>query len=1111
MNAEQIAAVEAEGEVFVSAGAGTGKTKVLVDRYARSVCQLGLDVESVLVITYTKNAASELRTRIRARLIELGRPELAQRLDGAWISTIHSFCARLLRAHPFAVGIDPGFRELDGEQGAVLQAEAFDRALERFCEGEESERLRLLATYGSAKLRRMLTGVYDRLRSAARGLTFEPAQEPRLDEALAALQAAASALAADPGATEKQQQVAATASELPLRAVALIELGHLRASGARAAAYEDARKRVEKTALDTLALADRELLQTLLNLFAAEYATAKEREGTLDFEDLQLVARDLLRANDEIREREQLRFRAIMVDEFQDTNALQCDLIDLLAAGPTKDVFYVGDEFQSIYGFRHADVEVFRQRRAAATQRLPLTENYRSRPEVLAAVNYLFRQAFGDGYQHLTSSGEFPDPIFGHPVELLVTDKPSYSGSGEHWRRAEARHVARRVRELVDTGAATPGEIVLLFQAGTDAEWYEDELRQLRLPTYRSTGRRYFGQQQVVDLLMYLRLLRNRYDDEAVAAVLASPFVGASNDAIVLVRRHAARRPLFCGIERTLPPALDAHDERLIRAFKQRFERLVAASERVSLEHLCELVVCAHDYDLAVLARWDGTRRYANLRKLMRLARSYEEMRGRDLEGFVEFIRSQEAVGASQLEAVSEEEGADAVRLLTIHSAKGLEFKVVVVADAGRDRAGPPAADEILALADGRFGFKIVDPLTGEPRAVFDYDEVKDARKAIEEEERLRLYYVAMTRAKERLIVSGSIDEKRDTPIGWVLERLDCETELAGTEGPFELMRDGASFLVHVDRRIEDAHAAEGELAPDEAEPDASQLALFAEVPATPIARGYRLPELPPIAPPALHHPRRLSYSALSLFDRCSYRYYAERVAGLREERRAGGGTGMLATEIGDAVHRLLELVDPQAPAVPAVDIVQTWYPAITAAERERVAELVAAYCDSDLARRVAALPDVRPERPFAFEHDGVLIHGRLDLLQRHEGRALVVDYKTNRLGERTPAEIVAAEYRVQQLVYALACFRAGSEEVEVVYTFLERADAVVSTTFSAADLEALEAELSAAIARLDAGVFLPRPSEFTCAGCPALDRVCAGPRGRHSGSPGGDPVGAFR
>ena len=153
--------------------------------------------------------------------------------------------------------------------------------------------------------------------------------------------------------------------------------------------------------------------------------------------------------------REQLRFRSIMVDEFQDTNRLQCDVIDLMRSGPgASDVFFVGDEFQSIYGFRHADVAVFRERREAAAQRLPLTRNYRSRPEVLAAVNHLFGEEFGDDYQALAASGEFSDPVFGHPVELLVSDKQSYKGSGTSWRDGEARSIARRVRELVDTGAA---------------------------------------------------------------------------------------------------------------------------------------------------------------------------------------------------------------------------------------------------------------------------------------------------------------------------------------------------------------------------------------------------------------------------------------------------------------------------------------------------------------------------------------------------------------------------------------------------------------------------------------------------------------------------------
>ena len=590
LNAEQLAAVEAAGTVFVSAGAGTGKTSVLVERYVRAVCERGLDVDSILVITYTRKAAGELRSRIRAAFVERDRPDLARELDGAWISTIHGFCNRLLRAHPFAVGLDPRFRELEDAGAAVLRGEAFQRALEEFCAGGDEKRLQLLATYRADGLRRMLTGVYETLRSAGRDLVLELGERPALAEAIAAFREEAASLAADESATASQRASATEALRTVTDSAAarVVDLSALHARGVRAGSYELTRKAVERSALEELAAHDRDLLQDLLERFADEYAAAKRRESAVDFEDLQLAARDLLRDSQEVRDAVRLRFRLLMVDEFQDTNALQCEIVDLVAHPELTEVFTVGDEFQSIYGFRHADVEVFRNRRARASNLLTLRSNYRSRPQVLAAVNFLFAGAFGDEYQPLAASAEFADPVFGHPVELMVTDKASYRDSGEHWRHGEARAIAARVRELVDSGAALPGEIVVLFAAGTDAERYEEALRLEGLPTFRATGRGYFGQQQVVDLLAYLRLLHNRYDDVALATVLASPLVGISNDSLVLIRRNATRRPLFTALERGLPENLAAEDERLLRAFLQRYDRLVAASARVGLERLCE-------------------------------------------------------------------------------------------------------------------------------------------------------------------------------------------------------------------------------------------------------------------------------------------------------------------------------------------------------------------------------------------------------------------------------------------------------------------------------------------------------------------------------------------
>jgi ATP-dependent exoDNAse (exonuclease V) beta subunit len=1099
-NPEQRAAIDARGRVFVSAGAGTGKTAVLVERFVSAVCERGVDVDSILVITYTRKAAGELRARIRRELRARGRHDLARELDGAWIATIHGFCNRLLKTYPFEAGLDPRFRELDEAQAAVLAGEAFDRALDEFCASEEPERLQLLATYGARGLRRMLTGIYETLRSSGRPLLLELGERPLLGESVERLRDAARCLADDRDATELARANAARlleAVDAEPRADRLVDLSDHRARGERAATYEEARRSVEQAALDELAMRDRDLLQLLLDGFAAAYAEAKQREGVLDFEDLQLAARELLRGTPALREREHLRFRSIMVDEFQDTNRLQCELIDLLADGPGEpELFFVGDEFQSIYGFRHADVEVFRERRAQEGGGLALARNYRSRPEVLAAVNFLFREEFGDEYQPLAASGDFPDPVFGHPVELLITDKASYAGTGLHWRRAEAQHIARRVKELIDTGVATPGEIVLLFAAGTDAEWYEEELRRVGLATYRATGRGYFGQQQVVDLLAYLQLLQNRYDDRALVSVLASPFVGVSNDALVLIRRAASKRPLFAGLEKGPPPELDERDTRLLRAFRQRYDRLVAQLPRLSLERLCEQIVAEHDYDLAVLAQWDGRRRYANLRKLARLARSYEELRGPDIEGFVRFVREQEAVGAKELEAVAEEEGADAVRLLTIHAAKGLEFKVVVVADAGRDRP-PPGGDEILALADGRFGFRVADPVTSKRRGAFDYEAVRAAREAEDRAERLRLYYVAMTRAIDRLIVSGAIDPESgadaSTPLAWVLGRLAAHDELSAANGaPLELERGDARLLVRVDRPVPAADAAV-------VSSDEGQLALFEEGSAPALAPPA--PTLPPLAvvpEPPLHHVRRLSFTALSLFETCSYRYYAERVVGMRSRGGDDGDLEQLSgTAIGSAVHSELELMDLAAPAVAEGldERVRSAYPAGGEEEVALIRSLLEAYCASDLAARVARLDDVAQERHFTFEHDGVLLHGFLDVYHRSGPDALVVDYKSNTLGDETPEEIVERAYRLQRLVYALACFRAGAERVEVAYQFLERPDTPVTTTFDRAQVPALEAELGEAIERLRRGEFRPTPSEFACAGCPALDRVCAGPR----------------
>ena len=324
-----------------------------------------------------------------------------------------------------------------------------------------------------------------------------------------------------------------------------------------------------------------------------------------------------------------------MVDEFQDRTAFSARDRRPGRASRADRGLHTGDEFQSIYGFRHADVEVFRERRAQAANLLTLRSNYRSRPQVLGTANSsLVLSATSTSHLPRRPSSRIRCSV---TPELMVTDKSNYRD-----RRVPAATgsagIVRTRRELVDAGAAL-GEIVVL--RGWDGRRAVRRSAPLEgLCTYRATGRGYFGQQQVVDLLTYLRLLHNRYDDVALATVLASPLRRG-------LERHARPASAQCNGDRSSPqsrrPARRARGRgrKPLRAFLQRYDRLVAASTRVSLERLCEQVLAEHDYDLAVLARWDGSRRFANLRKLGRLARQHEAIRGAE-SGFVRFVREQD-------------------------------------------------------------------------------------------------------------------------------------------------------------------------------------------------------------------------------------------------------------------------------------------------------------------------------------------------------------------------------------------------------------------------------------------------------------------------------------
>ena len=1153
---EQLVAIERrDGDLLLDAGAGSGKTAVLVERFVRAVREDGIEVGQILAITFTDKAAAELRDRIRERLRELGEDERARATEGAWISTIHGFCARVLRASALAAGIDPAFVVLDETEAGRLAERAFDRALESVASAgadaiggfgraksavaTDPGAVDLIAGYRVARLRRAIVAVHGELRSRGETAPALPPPAPvaaaEVDEArraLAAARADASAeLAALPavnggavadalGRLERCAAVLAAADPWlgDIEAARLRNGSAAALSGEMCARYRDALEAFRLACARREAIGAHRLLDRLLRAYGLHYAELKHEQSALDFEDLELLTRDLLTGHRELRGRYAERFAQIMVDELQDTNPVQLELIESIARA---NLFTVGDAFQSIYGFRHADVELFearRERLGAVGARATLTANFRSRRELLDALNIAFAPTFGDPFTPLRAGRPDAAAAADPCVELLVVDKsadwgPSAGELSAAWRLAEARALAGRVHELIGGGAA-PRDVVLLARATTDLRAYERALEDRGVPTYVIGGRGYWSHPQVVDLVAHLHALANPCDGRALYTVLASPLVGASADALVVLAAAArdARRDPWSVLREpgALLDDLDAVDRERLAAFAAWFSAERELVPRVGIEELIERALELTGYDLRMLAMPGGERRLANVRKLMRLGRDHESRHGRDLRGFLDLVRglaSGRLREARESEAPVEGEALDAVRLMTIHRAKGLEFEIVCVADLGRTPRGS-GGDLLRVGRDGRLGLKVARAGRGRLIGVLDYDTVGVAREQAEEREERRLYYVAMTRARERLILSGALScepwpesRRGGAPLAWIgpafvpdIAARAAAGELAGVvelgEGEwrarvrYEIVRPGG-----------DAGGAGEAEPPRRAEPPVLAPAV-ASVPAG-----------PPAAPVA-----SLSYSSLGEYAHCGYRFYLERVLGLPGVERpaprgSGGADGeavgeMPATDRGVLVHALLETLDFRRGLAPSSSA------AVAAAARvgvrpsegelEEAVTMVRRFLDTELSRRLAAATDIRREEPFGFvlEPAGIVVSGFLDVLAREGPRALIVDYKSDRLAGADPAGVVAREYEIQRLVYSLAALKAGAEEVEVVHAFLELPDRPVSAAYAAADADALERRL----AGLADGVLR---SEFTvsgsphralCHGCPGEGGLCSWP-----------------
>jgi ATP-dependent helicase/nuclease subunit A len=820
----QRAAIEhGDGLLAVVAGAGSGKTGVLTERFVHLVAERGVAPEHILTITFTRAATAEMKTRIIRKLEQRGLHDARTRIESAYIHTVHALCRRILQENPFEAGIDPEPSVLPAPAANHLKREAFHRALASLLrqprDFETDPLIDLIADYLNLDSVRgdplqALYALVQRVADATRhqGYTADDLERWRhaypsaealawhyVREALLALtprpaswsaeaelqrqaeaphsiaaswsaeaelqrqaEAPHSIAASWSAEAELQRQAEAT---LPHSIVSLATLDDLRDLVAN---LQQSHPEAARTLASLLADLDpaleqraRDIACALLELTVAylrEYETLKQTRGALDFDDMQIRALQLLRDSATVRRRYQRMFRYTLVDETQDIDGLQAQIIDILSAG--GNLMVVGDAQQSIYGFRYADPRVFEgwQQRACDNggRLVPLQANFRSHPDILAFVEKVFGHWWGARF--LVLQPMRPAAPAHEEPRVQVWVMPQRDAA------AEARFVASQIHHWVSTGSLTVhdpetdalrpaqyGDFALLFHQFTKVSAFEQAFRAVGAPYYVvGGGRGYWTQYEVRDLTNLLRALCDPEDDLALAAVLRSPFVGLSMDALMSLTLHAEQADLPLRLCLQADLALEDADRARLEAFLAWFEPLCLRVGEWSVGTLLARALEASQYESRLLAQGEaGRQAVANVRKLLAMALEQPTVAPREFAAQLELTSRLEQREGN---APTYEESANVVRFYTVHAAKGLEFPVVFVVDtAYRER---PREVGLEVDADkGIVALQVVRPDVPTPYEPVPLKVLREQADKREDAEGLRKLYVALTRARDYLIV----------------------------------------------------------------------------------------------------------------------------------------------------------------------------------------------------------------------------------------------------------------------------------------------------------------------------------------------------------------------
>lgn len=1116
--------------LFVEAGAGTGKTTQLVDRIVNTVLGGEVRLSDIAAITFTEAAASELQARIRVEfekkamaddgVVRERALEAIADADLAAISTVHGFASRILSEFAVAAGLPPRVSVLDEVASQLATEDRWERFVDFLNDELSYDELMYRAAllevplspryHGHASFKDVAANFgqnWDRLDELIDETPgeIEPIDFGPFDRSVAVL---AEVPAACTNPDDKlfvhlhrmlpvmQQAVAVTDPHRKLRHLQGLYNSGSNRNGRRAAwgrgaggargnwtietkAAKDLIDEVNNGLSAVLDQVSHDVLDRLMRLVAREVRHAaheRQRNGGLEFHDLLVIARQVLRDNAEVRRALHDRYRHVLLDEFQDTDPIQIELASLIAATPADEqpvrwqdhhveggrLFFVGDPKQSIYRFRRADIELFLEARDAfgdaTAGAVRLDTNFRTVPPIIDWVNGLFSEAMAE---EIAGAQPKYEPLHaGRPFESIGEHRPVVLG-GEHpdpkvkageLRTAEAADVAGAIARIAASPSEWPvyddtekiwrparlSDVTILIPTRTSLPFLREALIERSLPYRLATGTLVYDTQEVRDALAVLRAIDDPNDTLSLVAALRSPLYGCS-DVDLYVYHQAHRR---WSLRNDVPEQLSAAHPvvaalaHLRSLWEQRWWTTPATMlERVLRER--------HGFLLGY-----GTQRppevWRRLRFLVDQARSFEESNTGGLRSFLDWATLQSAEGARVHEPMLPETDDDAVQIITIHGSKGLEFPITVLSGmttaAGARRTGV----SVLWAESGPPEVKLRSGV-----ATVEHSARADLEEEMGDHEKLRLLYVAATRARDHLIVSGHHKATSNVSATYAKRISSFCTEHPGLSRTLDSSEGSAGSGISTANT-----ESTGSVEPTPGSPT-SALAASAAAGATQtplVERQQWLDDRAVLLAP-FDRPATLSATAIARsVDAAVVDSDDDAGAVTDDEPTVVRKKGRAGSAIGSAVHATLEFINFDAPDdVVVLATRQSELHGIADAV-DTVIELVASALDSeavDLARRHRSYRELYVAAPLG----DVMIEGYIDLLIETPDGLVIVDYKTDSASSPREIDEKLAAYELQGAAYAVALEAStGIDVVDCRFVFCKSRGAVERSVADLAD-----------------------------------------------------------